>query len=174
MIELPAYVLALDVSSSRMGIAEGRVGAAPTFSSVSFARDGEGPEDACARAMLWAAERFRAFKPDWLFIEAPIEGGGHFHRDPQTSVLLWGLYFNIAAVAKNKSIQTRRANVRTVRAHFIGNGNMPGKDAKRAVAKRCKQLGWEPKNDDESDAGAVWDYACSRLRPAQLKMQLVG
>lgn len=167
------YILALDVSSSRMGICEGRPGEAPVFGSVSFWREGQAHEDAYGRALEWAAVRFKSLAPERVVVEAPLAGGRKFHHSPETAYLLGGLVAVIAATAWCRNIQYRQYRVNTVRAHFIGNGNLPGDQAKAAVMRRCHQLGWKPNNDDEGDAGALWDYACAQVtKSVQMDLRL--
>lgn len=56
-------------------------------------------------------------------------------------------------------------NVKTVRATFIGNGNLKRDVAKAAAMAQCKRLGWSPRNLDEADAGALWYWGMVTTYP---------
>ena len=62
-------IMALDISSKAMGVCEGRPGEAPRFETVRFKLDDDTAEEAFARALKWAATRFRTFPPDRLIVE---------------------------------------------------------------------------------------------------------
>ena len=72
-----------------------------------------------------------------------------------------GLRGCVMGVAHMHHIPFDQYEVRTIRKHFIGHGGLKRSEAKAAAIKTCQMLGWNPKNDDEADAGALWDYACS-------------
>lgn len=65
-------------------------------------------------------------------------------------------------------IDVREARVADVRTHFIGSNRHKRDEAKMLTIKRCRQLGWEPKDDNAADALALWDYQCSILRRENL------
>lgn len=155
-------IVALDISARRTGLARGRPGAAPTVSSIAFAQEDDEPEDVYGRAVFWIAEYLRTSRPALIVIEAPVPAfrlKGFTNNN--TIQLLNGLYAAIAGCIRCKGIPVRRAQIRTVRKHFLGNGGLPGDQAKRAAIARCRQLGWPVTNDDEADAAAIWDWACS-------------
>lgn len=60
------------------------------------------------------------------------------------------------------------AGASTVRKHFIGAGGLKREAAKAAVVERCRQRGWNPKNDDEADALALLDWRLAVLDPNHL------
>ena len=159
-------IIALDIAST-MGIAEGVPGGKPRLYTVKLNRDADSPEDCFGRATLWIAERLTVSVPTAVWIEAPLAPGSHWGRtNSETTLLLIGLWAAIAGVVRARGVPCRRATVASVRRHFLGegNGHMPGPEAKRAAFKRAVLLGWAPKNHDESDAAALWDYAGSLYR----------
>lgn len=167
------YIIALDIAEHNMGVAEGEVDTKPRLYSEKFWREGQTRYEAGSRILDWIANRLVASRPDRLVIEAPLQGGPKFQRSPETAYLLGGMAMIVGAVCHMKNVQFREARVNTVRAHFIGHGNMPGEQAKKAVRKRCEQLGWEPSNYDESDAAAVWHWACSQVtKNVQMNLHL--
>ena len=54
-------------------------------------------------------------------------------------------------------------DIQTVRKHFTGHAGGVSKEQKKRVQDRCDELGWRYKNNDESDAMAVWNFACSQM-----------
>ena len=165
--DLP-MILGLDIATNT-GAAFGRVGEAPRFSSMMFKgedTDLMGVAEAVAKAQVWMVETIRAVQPDLVVIEAPME------RTPEqgtarTTIKLCGLALAVAGIAINKSRMTRFVTVRAVRRTFLGpgGGNLSGKDGKREVLRFCRAAGWEPNNDNEADAGAVWWWGGRELHP---------
>jgi len=172
-------ILALDISKSCTGIACGAPGSAPTLTSVSFYREDETRGETAARALRWIAEALPVLlpvtdavtHPGRVVIEAPLMGGQKFHQNPETSYLLGGLAMVMEAACRLKGKEVRLGNVQTVRKHFIGHGNLPGEEAKRRVKAQCLRLGWAPKNYDESDAAALWDWACAQVSKSSRTVQ---
>lgn len=161
------HILALDISRNAMGVCWGDAGSVPRFQTIPLGKDMETRDETCGRLLEWIVTwvNFPDQRPDWVFIEAPLEGGPTAMRNPTTTMLLTSLADVAAAACKVGRIPYRFVRVNSVRAHFIGKGNLPGDEGKRLVKQRCLQLGWEPKNYDESDAGAVWDYGCQKMAP---------
>ena len=148
--------------ASVTGAAEGVPGAKPRLYTKRFSREFDEPEDVFGRATLWIAERLAVSTPKTVYIEAPLGAGvGWGHTNAATTNLLIGLWATISGVVRARGIPCHRANVRTVRAHFLGQGNLPGDRAKRECMRVCRSLGWEPNNYDEADAAAMWSWAAS-------------
>ena len=168
-------ILAMDISKTRTGICEGRVGARPTFMSIS----GNDMSDTAAMMRLgnWLIARLRIDPPDWIYFEAQISLGafmGEYDEDkgkvrmtssPATTITLAKMIGIVEFIGGMKHMQMSEAKVQTVRKAFIGHGNLKGEVAKPRVMALSKALGWEPKNHDESDAGAVWFYAGTQVSP---------
>jgi hypothetical protein len=169
------YILALDVSKRCTGICYGRAGDAPRFMSVR-GNDMETVE-AMLRLGKWLIEFTKVEKPDFLFLEAAVNPAafmGSYNHDkgkvemssnPETTIALAKMAGTVEFVAGMKGIATRLANVQTCRRAFIGSGNLKGEIAKPRVMAMCRALGWDPKNTDESDAGAVWYWATMQVSP---------
>jgi len=147
-------IAALDLAS-QTGVAIGEPGCRPILFTEKFT-GGHGERFAESQEM--AARIIRQYKPALIVIEAPL-------KLPRTSadveLVLMGLRACVLAVAYRKRVATEMHAVQTIRKHFIGTARLKRKAAKAATIARCKQLGWKPKNDDEADAGALWDLACS-------------
>ncbi len=172
----PPLILALDIAT-KTGVCEGRVGEAPRFYSLRFARDGEDHEEAFARALRWIVERFQVDRPDAVCVEAPVNPAPIMGRvdpetgrlglstNPDTTIRLMGLWAVLAAAAKVKGVRYFRVHVQTARKAFVGAGNLKGPEGKRRSFEMCKAIGWGPNNRDESDAGCVFYWAACQLAP---------
>lgn len=170
-------VEAWDISGRATGIASGRPGEVPRFQTVKFTRDPKEPLlDIATRAMKFAAERLYVVKPGAVFIEAPIQslfqdvedektGERKPMSNSRTKIILIGLWFGIGGLSGARRIHTKSVAVSTVRKYFLGAGNIPKAIAKPRAMERCRLLGWDPDNYDESDAGALWAYGVNQLRP---------
>ena len=79
-------------------------------------------------------------------------------------MLLIGLAAVTEMIAASRGIPCSAANMQSVRKNFVGSGR-PG-NPKKAVADRCKLLGWTCRDDNQSDACAVWSFAKSKYDPA--------
>lgn len=170
----PPFIIALDISKTCTGICEGVAGEVPRFYSL---RNDAGTDDITAMRRIgdWLIQRTKIDKPDWLFFEAPIHPGaflGEYDEEkgkvraksnPATTITLAKLVGVVEFITAMKGIQQRTANVQTVRKHFLGQAR-PSDPKKRAMAM-CRALGWDPKNADEADAGAVWHWATMTASP---------
>ena len=170
-------LLALDISSARTGVAEGEIGQPPKFYSVRFKKSGEAENcDVFGEALGWFTSRLQMSKPDYLLVERRIsmmlpkqDGEGNWRQttSPKTADLLGGLGGVILGAAsrcrigriRNAKTTDYTVAVSTVRALFLGKGNLRTDVAKRAARHMCEQLGWEASNDDEADSGAIWWWA---------------
>jgi len=80
-------------------------------------------------------------------------------------------------------VELREARVSDVRMHFI-KANPKREIAKAKTIGRCRDMGWDVKNDDEADACALWSYQVCTIRPdlaathsplfSRVKHQIVG
>ncbi len=169
-------LLALDLASFT-GWAEGRPGEMPRLGSLRLAPEGASMEEVHAALFKFLWERTAAFPPRWLVYEAPLI---RQRNGANQAMLLIGLAITAGLVAQLRGIHdVRRTAVNTVRADFIGGheflykghtirggGNLDGERAKFCVSERCKRLGLQPKNYDESDAAALWFHRAAQLNPS--------
>lgn len=169
------FILALDISKTRTGVCEGRVGSKPTFYSIT---GNDMTNDAAAmRLGQWLIARTKVDKPDCVYIEAAINPGafiGEYDEEkgrvrmtsnPETTLALAEMAAVARFVLSGKDIAWRNVKVQTIRKAFIGHGNLKGQIAKARVRHMCGLLGWEPNNTDESDAGAVWWFGGMQFAP---------
>jgi crossover junction endodeoxyribonuclease RuvC len=100
-----------------------------------------------------------------VVLEAPFIGG-----KLQQSALMPLFGYRAAAMigAMAKGIEPTSAEASRVRKHFIGAGGLKRQAVKAAVIEKCRWRGWSPRNDNEADALALWDYRCAVLDPQHL------
>lgn len=165
-------LLALDIAS-QTGVCWGRIGEKPNFMTVRFTREGEaksidGCWEAAARVIQWAADFTRVEQIDRVVIEGPIPERELGHATNAWSTMLkMFIIGTMGGALKCRGIAVRDANIAAVRTHVIGRGFGHAKKeiAKPAVMAVCKALDWSPKNNDESDAGALFLFESFRLAP---------
>lgn len=138
----------------------GAPGGAPNCFTERF---GGGDHSAAfASAFVFARDLIDRHKPDLIALEEAFARGG---RDTGSALkLTFGLRSVILTVARIRGVPTVEFAVSTIDKHFLGHRQTAGrKRRKLAVADRCRQLGWRCEDEDQADACAVWDLACSRI-----------
>ena len=151
-------IIALDLAS-KCGVAIGRPGNTPICFTEVLGETGMHHGARFAQAIRMMNRLIKQYEPGLIVLEAPIgvHGGGSKRR-PE---VLMGLRGNVMGIAHMHHVPFEQHEVATIRKHFIGHGRLKRAEAKAATIKRCKQLGWKVNNDDEADAAALWDLACS-------------
>lgn len=166
-------VIALDISKSNTGIAEGRPGEVPRLSSLPFRKDHDGILSADRRALKWIAMRLSVERDLTLLrvaIEAPLQTVPPDTGNIKTTLQLYSLVMTVGAFAEERGCMVAIHPPGTIRKHFIQNGGLKSDEAKRQVFARCQALGWEPENFDQSDAAALWWFACRKWAPREVQI----
>lgn len=148
MSEAP-FILGLDLAT-KTGVCHGRVGERPTFHTKDF-----GDCDLvmlAGRAVRWSAELLQTMRPDAVFIEAPMSP--HLSKNGAATEVALTLFGAVCGVMEAKYRNAQTARVQTVRKSFLSVGRPD--NPKDCVMRLCRSLGWDPKNTDEADAGALW------------------
>lgn len=163
-------ILALDLGT-RTGIAVGEHTAAPMIRSELLA-DGAEPHGARFYRLGLTLDRvIKDNRPDLMMIERPIVSGPA-GKAARAEVAI-GLRAIAMMVAHKHHIRFDDVAVSTVRKHFLGHGRVARQDAKKRTIDRCRiTLGWIVENDDEADACAIWDYACTKHVPGHQAVPL--
>jgi hypothetical protein len=171
-------ILALDVAT-KMGWALGKPGEVPRAGTVRFGGDDASVWARYGHALTWAIDQFchshhrLGSKPvTRLVIEDRLNPQAFSSKEG--AELLYGLPAIIAACAYHRGIyKIERHKVADVRGLFIGRRGLKTNDAKAAVMRRCRQLGWAVEEDhNAADACALWAYDCSLVEPAPILRQL--
>jgi hypothetical protein len=158
-------ILAIDCATVT-GLCSGRPGETPVLETVRFGDNGASHFEIGARALRWVAFRLRDERPDQIWIEEPISFAGLAGKTNKNSLVrLNGLFLLIGSAARLKGVPVHLVKVNEARKNFIGKGRLKGAEAKRRCRGMCKQLGWAVRNDDESDAAAIWWVACAANAP---------
>lgn len=166
-------ILAMDISKTCTGIAEGRAGSTPRSYSIK-GKDFDTTGAVCQLGK-WLIEKTAVDPPDFIYFEAPLHMGAFGNWDPDeqrikatsnpdTVITLAKMVGVVEFVASMRRIPARAANVHSVRKDFIGP-RCKGPEAKRRAFEMSKLLGWDPKNRDEGDSLAVWHFACLKVAP---------
>lgn len=161
--------MALDIAT-HTGVAFGVAGKSPRATTYVFGKAGGDHHARFAKAMGITRNLIERYEPDHVFFEAPIGG-------EKANAFLIGLAACITGTVAECGVPVTRAPVQSVRRHFLGKHlvkkDFPGMTAtqardaiKQRVIGRCTVLGWKPKNSDEADALAIYDYGCATLRAA--------
>lgn len=188
-------LLALDLASA-FGWAQGSIGAELCdFGSGRFAPEGAPSQRVFGGCSAWITARLRDRPPAAVCFEAPVPP--IFVRGKTTVAttrIAYGLAGIVEAACDLAGIEVREAAPDDVRRFFIGMraakdgpahnklaiaGKVPSKaqlskarraDTKNAVGDRCRLLGYEPEDDDQSDAIALWHYfGATRSRAAAIQ-----
>lgn len=151
-------IIALDLAT-KCGVCLGKPHSKPEFFTETLGVPGDHHGARFAQALRMMNRLIKEYNPTFIALEAPIgvHGGGSKKR-PE---VLMGLRGCVMGVAHMHHIKFDQFEVSTIRKHFIGHGRLKRVEAKAATIKQCQLLGWKVRNDDEADAGALWDYACS-------------
>lgn len=155
-------ILALDLAT-QTGWARGEPGGKLFYGTQKLGGDGATNAEKSAAAIKWATDQIKVFRPRIIVIEAPMAPSQMAGQTTvSTARTLLGLPFVIEGVAYLLGIyEVREANVQDVRQHFIGRRTVPGGGAKALVMQRCRELGFDPPDNNAGDAIALWHYAAS-------------
>ena len=152
-------ILAIDC-----GTVSGAAGGSPAAAPVLHTWRGsnlDGPEEFGARFDRfeeWLDDLVAIHQPDMIAFEAPLVARGpNLATSHATIRFLFGLAAIIEKRAHQLGIRCEEVNVQSVKLHFAGHGHAK----KYEIAERCRALGWQPKNEHEADAAAVWFCAQS-------------
>lgn len=167
-------IMFLDLAT-QSGFCDGVPGEKPTSGSFRLAPPGSSQAALAGGLIQFLALRWQAFRPSSVIYEAP--------RDPRhmgnrtnfaTARTLIGLCTIAEGVAYRCGIyDVREVDVGTIRKFFLPSGSpTKGKEVKDAVIARCRELGFDPKDDNEADAIAGWFYSCLIIAPDSLPEML--
>ena len=160
-------ILALDLAK-QLGFCVGKPGHKPTMGSVSLKTRSLHEGAKFCVLVDWLAPMIKEHRPFRIIYEAPLmmmpkgkngKGGGNAF----TMAALIGYANIVDMMAHRWGIEVVKSASSTARKHFIGNGRHP--DAKPEVMRECQRRGWDPIDNNASDAAALWDMACKMYYP---------
>ena len=165
-------ILALDIATT-VGIAVGDASGNPTAWSETLGKKGQ-DDLLFSRSLVLTSKLIEQHKPDLIAYEGAVGGD-------RTSHYLVGIIACIRGCATNRGIPLLGCNIGAIRKHFIGQHITSAQykhlrkgaakataraDAKAAVQRQCKVLGWQADNEDAADACAVWSFAVGQTTRA--------
>jgi hypothetical protein len=153
---MPATIMALDVAT-RMGVAEGEPGSAPSIYCIDFGASAIGTTEIFANAVRWASGVFGVHPPGRVVVEGLVP-----KYDKTIQCGLWAIIKGFAGAHR---VPVDEAPIQTWRAFVLGNGRMPKREAKTRAIQVCAQLGWKVRSDDEAEAACIWIWACGQFAP---------
>lgn len=147
-------VLCLDLATTT-GWACGEAGAPPRYGSFRLPSTGDDVGRYLVEFMRWLKGLIAAEAPREIVFEAPI-----LPRKTTIATLrkLYGLAGATEVMAIDAGIPCSEISSGEVRRLFLGQHypRHAGRDEiKRAVINGCRQMGWEPRDDNEADALAT-------------------
>lgn len=159
-------IVAIDAATVNR-IAVGDTDGNVKFWSHQLGKKGASQEARFAASMHMVNGLIKSHSPDLVVIEAAI--GGH-----NANAFLIGLVACIRGVCYARNIRCEVVTSQSVRRYFLGytprRSNFPNLSAvdarkaiKQVVIDRCKAVGWHPKDDNQADALAMFDYACAKF-----------
>ena len=158
-------ILALDLATTS-GWAIGNPGEQPQSGTIRFGQSQPTHGQIAAEAIAWFIETLTELKPTQIVFEQPLPPnftGGHTTLN--TAIVTMGLPFLMQGIAYKLGLfNVEAVRVSDIRTFFIG-GNMKSAEAKKLTFERCVKLGFNPHDDNESDALALWCYQCARVKP---------
>ena len=103
--------------------------------------------------------------PCTIVCEAPFAG-----KSTTTNRQIFGLsaiadmaFHNLGLMRGHDIQAVYEVPPQTWRKHFLGKGRGPREEMKAAALTRCRQLGFEPDDDNAADALGLLDYAMHRF-----------
>jgi len=167
-------VLALDLASET-GFAIGEPGQLPRIGSLRFAAAGATHPAIYSAAMSWIARTIREEAIVRVVVETPLNPN---FKTGFTNIGTIRLLMGLAAVMEGAAHKLgvwhiEEIAVMTWRKHVLGKGNIKGPAAKKMVLRLCRDLGMEPRNNNESDAAGLWFAATKYPIPPELIGKLV-
>lgn len=159
-------VAAFDIATST-GCADGPTNGRPRCWTWSMKRPAGRPAK-LALLRDYADRYFAENRPDAVFYERGlgIAAAMEIGMSDDTMALLRGAIGIIEASAAKACIPHIQAvGVQEARRYLLGPGRIPRGQGKALVFERCKSLGCNVTNNDESDAAAIWYLGCGLLSP---------
>lgn len=154
---------ALDLAK-QTGVAWGEPGGRPVFETWPLGGQSLERGRRGANLMRKLVTWLEYVKPDKVFIEGPMNPSAmkNKHSGQDTNLALMGYIFVAETVCFTRGVPTVLLDRQDILSHFTGHSRykVPGMAKKNCMVRAC-QLRWQPANEDEADAGAMWHYGCS-------------
>lgn len=161
-------VLFLDVATT-MGFCEGAPGEKPVSGTIRLAPAGSAPPAIFGGMIAWLGTRLSASRYSHIVYESPMDPR-HMKTNINTARILIGL----PAIVEGIAYQTGHYRVSEVSVHdprkfLLGHRPQKG-EGKTKIMAHLRMAGYNPADDNESDAIAGWLYACAVIVPGPATM----
>ena len=166
MRNLPqCMILFLDVAT-RTGWCAGRPGEEPEYGSKRLAPEEAPPVAIVAHSQIFIRELIETYRPNVIIAETPVFAGAMAGKtNHKTTRLLQCLPWAMASAAYHEKVFDYREMAQaSIRKFVLGRKPTTGK-AKAEVMQAMRALGFDPQDDNASDAIAGWLYACNVIAP---------
>lgn len=151
-------ILALDIATTT-GWAEGLPGERPVSGSIRLAPPGSSHAAVYGAMLAFLGARLSAFRYRMVIFEAPLDPRWKgAMTNTNTARLLLGLPAVVEAVAYQTGHMPREATSGDVRKHTLGC-RPKAAEAKPMVIAKAREMGFDPRDDNEADALMLWHYA---------------
>lgn len=152
-------VAGLDIATMT-GVCLGEPGQTPRFYSRDLGA-GKSHDHRWGEALRLAQHLIAKEGVGAIGIEAPIIVP---KRDKKANnLLLMGFVANVRGWASIKGVPCAIFETQTIDSGFLGFVPKGRDNRKAAILKQCRLFGWNPKTEDEADAGAVFEIMCGRM-----------
>ena len=154
-------VLALDLAT-KTGWAFGEMDAEPEYGTLELPGGSKNLGPFLHTFSNWLDAALHKMIPEYIVYELPVLPKT---TNPTTVIKLNSLAGHTELLAHLSKIHCRGARNSTVMKHFTGNGGGKRDDRKARCINACLNRGWEPEDDNQADALAIWDYTMFCLNP---------
>lgn len=157
--------LALDLAT-QLGFAIARADGRIESGSRSFKqRPGAWPGSRWIDFRAWLVEQRRCFDITHITYEIVM---GHVNGGSAAQHVYGGFVAHVEAFACHHGITLSSHHVGTIKKAWTGRGNATKPD----MVKRCRELGFRPKDDNEADAIALLHVELKRVPPLPIGRQV--
>lgn len=105
-------------------------------------------------------------KPLGIAVIAQMMAKRLYNTSEETLSTLRGSIGVLEACAAHHGIRVIRGmDIKDARKHLTGQRTFPDGNAKQATLRASHALGWNPQNDNEADASALWALAVGQANP---------
>lgn len=116
----------------------------------------------------------RFHKAEIVAVEAAMQKVDRGHS-AYAAFLLISLQAVVREAATQYGARVIPVSVQEWRRSLLGNGNMPGPEAKRASMKLCDRMAWSyGGNDDRAEAAMIWWHViagnCKKWQPGRMDL----
>jgi hypothetical protein len=162
---IDGLILALDLATEcgwAIGHPRDKV---PRSGAAALKPRGEKRRDAMGNLMALFDSLVRPERPKLVVVEAHLAVPAYLAMKDSARRIEFDLYQHgiIEGLTSRWGIEFHAVHAATVRAYFVGHGNMGNRqETKAAVVQRCHVLGLMPReshNDNRADAIATWFWA---------------